>query len=67
MEEFKTKRVDARPLLWIHDEVVWRFPKALTKWCKGIVDYHMTKYKLSTEHGMVPLDVEGHLAPRWEK
>jgi DNA polymerase-1 len=59
--------VDAKPLLWVHDEVVWRFPKGKEKFCKETVDYYMKAYKLDTPHGRVPLDVDGHLASCWEK
>lgn len=64
---FRSKGIDAKPLMWIHDEVVWRFPKGMEEYCKQTVDYYMTSYKLETPHGRVPLDVEGHVADRWTK
>lgn len=65
--EFCKKRIDAKPLLWVHDEVVWRFPKGREEECKKIVDSAMKCYKLKTVHGNVPLDVEGNLASCWQK
>lgn len=64
---FCKHKVDAKPLIWVHDEVVWRFPKGKEKWCKSVVDYFMKAYKLETPHGRVPLDVEGKVASCWEK
>ncbi len=65
--EFREQGIDARPLAWVHDEVIWRFPKGMEKHCQERVDYYMTHYKLNTPHGVVPLGVEGHLADRWQK
>lgn len=65
--EFKKRGIDAKPLMWIHDEVVWRFPKNKKKTCKRIVDHYMTNYELKTKYGMVPLACEGKLASSWEK
>ena len=64
-----TKRgIDARPLAWVHDEVVWRFPKGMEAECQKTVDHYMKYYyKLNTPHGRVPLDVEGHISDRWQK
>lgn len=59
--------IDAKPLAWIHDEVVWRFPKGKEAFCKATVDYYMKAYKLDTPHGRVPLDCEGKVASCWEK
>lgn len=59
--------LDAKPLIWVHDEVVWRFPKGKEEECKKIVDRYMTAYTLDTPHGKVPLDVEGNLASCWQK
>lgn len=64
---FSKYKIDAKPLMWIHDEVVWRFPKGKEKFCKDTVDYFMKAYKLETPFGVVPLDVEGKLAHSWEK
>ncbi len=65
--EFRGRGIDAMPLMWIHDEVVWRFPKGKEEVCKKIVDKYMKAYKLETPHGNVPLDVEGNLSSCWEK
>ena len=65
--EFCKRKIDAKPLLWVHDEVVWRFPKKDVDLCKKIVDYHMTHYRLETQHGTVPLLCDGNLSNRWEK
>lgn len=63
----KKNGIDAMPLAWVHDEVIWRFPKGKEEECRKVVDHYMTCYKLDTPHGRVPLDVEGHIADRWEK
>jgi DNA polymerase I-like protein with 3'-5' exonuclease and polymerase domains len=66
--EFNLKNIDAKPLLWVHDEVVWRFPITTSEEdCMKIVDHYMTCYKLDTQYGVVPLAVEGHTADRWQK
>jgi DNA polymerase-1 len=65
--EFCKRKINAKPLLWVHDEVVWRFPKGEEEICKKIVDHFMTHYKLKTEHGLVPLACDGNLSTRWEK
>lgn len=64
---FSASGIDAVPLLWVHDEVVWRFPKGMEEFCKEKVDAYMKSYTLMTQHGSVPLDVEGHLASCWQK
>ncbi len=66
-KEFNKRGIDAKPLMWIHDEVVWRVPKGLALECKEVIDHFMTSYKLDTNYGRVPLDVEGHIADRWTK
>lgn len=65
--EFWRLGVDAKPLLWVHDEVVWRFPLGREEECQKVVDYYMCCYKLDTPHGTVPLAVEGKVASSWEK
>lgn len=66
--EFVSQKIDAKPLLWVHDEVVWRFPVDTSdEDCKRTVDHYMCCYKLDTPHGRVPLAVEGKIADRWEK
>lgn len=65
--EFQTLGIDAKPLLWVHDEVCWRFPKEHADFCKKVVDKHMISYKLETQHGKVPLDIEGNLSSCWQK
>lgn len=66
-KELQKKGIDARPLAWVHDEVIWRFPKGKEEECQKCVDHFMTCYKLDTKHGRVPLAVEGHIADRWQK
>lgn len=64
---FAKRGIDAKPLLWVHDEVCWRFPKDKAEECRKIVDHYMKCYKLTTKHGNVPLDVEGNMASCWQK
>lgn len=69
---FCKEGIDARPLTWVHDEVIWRFPKHLSKYCREIVDHYMCCFKLETPYGRVPLKCEGHLGnakegPVWVK
>jgi DNA polymerase I-like protein with 3'-5' exonuclease and polymerase domains len=64
---FHKYKIDAKPLLWVHDEVVWRFPKGRETFCKKVVDYFMTCAKLDTPYGIVPLEVEGVTSDRWQK
>ena len=66
-KHFKREHIDAQPLAWVHDEVIWRFPKGKEDYCKKTVDHYMTCYKLETKHGRVPLACEGHIADRWQK
>lgn len=65
--EFCKRKIDAKPLLLVHDEIVFRFPKSRSEECKKIVDGFMTGYRLKTQHGIVPLACEGNLSNRWEK
>lgn len=65
--EFCKRKIDAKPLMWIHDEVVWRFPKGQEEICRKVVDWFMTHYKLETREGLVPLACDGNLSTRWEK
>ena len=66
--EFCRRKIDAKPLMWVHDEVIYRFPKGAEEECKSIVDFYMTKHwELDTPNGRVPLDVEGHIGDRWQK
>jgi DNA polymerase I-like protein with 3'-5' exonuclease and polymerase domains len=65
--QFHKLGVDAKPLLWVHDEVVWRFPKGKEDLCKKVVDWHMTQVKLDTRMGLVPLAVEGNISAHWQK
>lgn len=65
--QFCKEKIDAVPLSWVHDEVIWRFPKGKEKYCQKVVDKYMTAYKLDTRHGRVPLKCEGHLGDRWQK
>lgn len=62
-----SKGLDIMPLIWVHDEVVWRIPKGQEADAVKLIDYYMKCYKLDTQHGRVPLDVEGHVADRWMK
>jgi len=64
---FAKFKIDAKPLAWIHDEVVWRFPKGKEDFCRKTVDYFMNCYILETPHGKVPLEVEGNLDTCWKK
>jgi DNA polymerase I-like protein with 3'-5' exonuclease and polymerase domains len=66
-KQFWKEKIDAKPLAWVHDEVIWRFPKGKEEYCRKIVDHYMTAYKLETQHGVVPLACEGKIADRWEK
>lgn len=65
--EFWSLGYDCKPLLWVHDEVIWRFQKGKEEECKNIVDKYMKYYKLDTPHGNVPLDCEGVLSDHWQK
>lgn len=66
-KDFRSKGIDAAPRTWVHDEVIWRFPKGREEECQKVVDHYMTCYKLDTKHGRVPLGVEGKLGDRWLK
>lgn len=66
-KDLRKKGHDVNFLILVHDEVVWRFPKGHEEICQKTVDHYMKCYKLETPHGIVPLDVEGHIADRWIK
>lgn len=55
------RKIDVKPLTWVHDEVIWRFPKEHSQLCKKVVDFYMTCYRLDTPYGRVPMKCEGHL------
>lgn len=62
------KGIDMKPLIWVHDEVVWRIPIDIPdEVAVKHIDHYMKAYDLKTPNGNVPLDVEGHVADRWQK
>jgi DNA polymerase I-like protein with 3'-5' exonuclease and polymerase domains len=65
--EFKERGIRAKPLAWIHDEVVVEVDDRDLADAVEVIDRCMTSYKLPTPYGNLPLKVEGHVAKFWKK
>lgn len=55
------------PLLLVHDEVVTEVPDDLVEEADGIITHLMTKTKLQTKYGLIPIKVEGKTGREWAK
>jgi len=65
--EFTEQALEARPILWVHDEVIIRTLDRHKSQAERLVDQIMTGYRLETPYGLIPLKTEGHTAKFWKK
>jgi DNA polymerase-1 len=65
--EFKRRDIDARVLLWVHDEIVVEAPDDRLEECEEIIRVCMTDYRLPSPMGMLPLKIEGKTEKFWSK
>jgi DNA polymerase I-like protein with 3'-5' exonuclease and polymerase domains len=65
-DKFKEEKIDGRPLLVVHDEIVAQVPEGNAR-AVQIVERAMTDWDLPTRHGPVQLRVEGKTGKRWVK
>lgn len=56
-----------KPRLWVHDELIIEVPEERAQEAEKLIEYHMTKYSLTTRFGNVKLSVEGKVGDTWEK
>lgn len=66
-ERWREKKLDARLLLLIHDEVVSEVPEEHADECTRDMTECLTDYRLMTPHGRVELKTEGRVAREWTK
>lgn len=59
--------IDAYPLLWVHDEVVLEALESHAARAEAVIESHLTKHKLVTPHGQIPLRCEGKTSSFWAK
>lgn len=59
--------LEAYPLLWVHDEIVFEVLTKHVEVAEKLLEYHLTKHKLTTRYGDIPLRCEGKTASFWSK
>jgi DNA polymerase I-like protein with 3'-5' exonuclease and polymerase domains len=64
--ELRAKGVWARLRLLVHDNTVLECAEKDAKYVNERLCYHLTKFKLQTRHGLVPLKVEGNYGRVWK-
>lgn len=64
---FTAEGLDARPLLFVHDELIVEASEEHTKRAERIVEEELTSWKLETPYGLIPMACEGKTGRAWEK
>lgn len=65
-QDFLAEMPEARLRLLVHDNTVVEVPAHLAQKAYDRLFYHMTKFKLETKHGAIPLNAEGGINDFWE-
>jgi DNA polymerase-1 len=65
--EMQKENIDAHPLLWVHDEIVFEVLESQAPQAEAILDSHLTRHNLMTRFGRIPLRCEGKTASFWAK
>lgn len=65
--EMGKENIDAHPLLWVHDEIVFEVLESQAPQAEAILDSHLTRHNLMTRYGRIPLRCEGKTASFWAK
>lgn len=66
LQELKAKGIWARLRLLVHDNGVLECQEKDGAYVNERLCYHMTKFKLPTKHGNIPLKVEGSFGKNWK-
>jgi len=66
-QEYLAKKLDARLLLYVHDEIVGEAREDQVQEAFDIAMKHLTSYKLDTPLGPIQLKSEGHIGDHWTK
>lgn len=65
--ELKLKGIDATPLLFVHDFVMFEVEDNRVDEADEIIVRNLTDFNLKTEHGPIKLTVDGGITERWTK
>jgi DNA polymerase I-like protein with 3'-5' exonuclease and polymerase domains len=65
-KEMKEMGIWVRPRLWVHDNFVAECREQDVMYVNERLCHHLTKFKLGTRHGNIPLKVEGSYAKTWK-
>ena len=66
LQELANKGIWARLRILVHDNTVLECQEADAPYVNDRLCYHLTKFKLKTKHGLIPLQVEGSYAKSWK-
>ena len=66
-KKFKEQSIQAYPLLWVHDEIVAEAHVLHAPLAEKILEHELTRHKLTTRYGDIPLRCEGKTASYWSK
>lgn len=66
LQELKDQGIWARLRLLVHDNTVLECKEADAAHVNERLCHHLTKFKLQTKHGLIPLKVEGSYARTWK-
>ncbi len=66
LKEMESKNIPAALRLLVHDNTVLECREQDAQYVYDRLAYHLTKFKLHTKHGLVPLKVEGVHGKTWK-
>lgn len=66
LKELKAQSIWARLRLLVHDNTVLECQEKDAEYVNQRLCHHLTKFKLETKHGLIPLKVEGGYARTWK-
>lgn len=64
--ELAANDIYAAPRLFVHDMVTLECSEKDAEYVFNRLSYHLTKFKLKTKHGLIPLKVEGSYGKGWK-
>lgn len=67
LQEMKANGIWTRLRLLVHDNTVIECSEANAAYCNERLVHHLTKFKLPTKHGLIPLKAEGGYGKEWIK
>lgn len=66
LQELKREGIWTRLRLLVHDNTVLECKDEDAEYVNSRLCYHLTKFKLNTKHGLIPLKVEGNYGKTWK-